>query len=202
MNYDIKIINKEHYSVSNWSGGQTTELYIYPEDSKYKDRNFMWRISSATMDIEESTFTHLPGFSRELMVISGETTLEHEDRYKVTLKPFEKDSFMGDWATKSFGKASDFNLMTSKDCSGSLEVFEVKDRVSIELGNGKTRFSVSQYFYPVGGSIEVEIKDDKFHVDEKDLFVINYLESNEVEKVNIINNSSTMVKVINTKVKK
>lgn len=162
----------------------------------------MWRISSATMDIEESTFTHLPGFSRELMVISGETTLEHEGRYKVTIKPFEKDSFMGDWTTKSFGKASDFNLMTSKDCSGSLEVFEVKDKVCLELGTGKSGLSVSQYLYPVGGSIEVQIKDDKFYVDEKDLFTINYLESNEMVKLNIINDSSTMVKVINTKVKK
>lgn len=202
MDYSTKIIKKEEYSVSNWSGGQTTELYIYPENSKYKDRNFMWRISSATMEIEESTFTHLPGFSRELMVISGETILEHEGRHKVTLKPFEKDSFMGDWTTKSYGKASDFNLMTSKDCSGSLEVFEVKDRVSIELEAGNNEFSISQYFYPVGGSIEVQIKADKFHVDEKDLFTINYLESNEVVRVNIINNSSTMVKVINTKVKK
>lgn len=202
MNYDVKIIKKEEYSVSNWSGGQTTELYIYPENSKYKDRNFMWRISSATMDIEESTFTNLPGFARELMVISGETTLEHEGQHKITLKPFEKDSFMGDWTTKSVGKASDFNLMTSKDCVGSLEVFDVKDQVSIELGTGKSGFSVSQYFYPVGGSIEFQINDDKFYVDEKDLFLINYSEGNEMGKITIINNSSTMVKVINTKVKK
>lgn len=206
MNYSVKIIKKEHYSVSDWSGGQTTELYIYPENSKYKDRNFMWRISSATMNIEESTFTHLPGFARELMVISGETTLTHEGRHKVTLKPFEKDSFMGDWTTKSFGKASDFNLMTSKDCVGSLEVFDVKDQVSIGVGTGKSGSSVSQYFYPVGGSIEVQINNDKFHVGEKDLFVINYSEDNKednkIEKIGIVNNSSTMVKVINTKVKK
>lgn len=202
MNYSTKIIKKEHYLVSNWSGGQTTELYIYPEDSKYNDRNFMWRISSATMDIEESTFTHLPGFARELMVINGETTLEHEGKYKVTLNPFEKDSFMGDWTTKSFGKASDFNLMTSKDCRGSLEVFDVKDEICIELENIKDGFNVIQYFYPVGGSIEVQIKDDKFHVDEKDLFVVNYSEGNEMVEINIENKSSTIVKVVNTKVEK
>lgn len=199
VSYEIKIIKKEEYSVSKWSGGQTTELYIYPQTAKYKDRNFMWRISSATMDIEESTFTHLPGFARELMVIDGETTLEHEGRHKITLKPFEKDSFMGDWNTKSFGKASDFNLMTSKDCSGSLDTFTVKDRVSIELSNKENGFNISQYFYPVGGSIEVQVENDKFHVDEKDLFVINYLDCEET--INIINEFSNEVKVINAVVK-
>ncbi|MCD2346959.1 HutD family protein [Clostridium guangxiense] len=199
MNYKTKIIKKEEYSVSKWSGGQTTELYIYPEDSKYKDRNFMWRISSATMDVQESTFTYLPGFSRELMVIHGETTLEHESRYKVTLKPFEKDSFMGDWTTKSFGKASDFNLMTSQDCNGSLDVLDVKDKISIELNCTENGFNVSQYFYPVGGSIEVQIKDDKFHVDERDLFVISY--SDWEEEINIVNNSSNEIKIITAMVK-
>lgn len=156
----------------------------------------MWRISSATMDIEESTFTHLPGFARELMVIDGETILEHEGKYKVTLKPFEKDSFMGDWTTKSFGRASDFNLMTSKDCSGSLEAFDVKDEICIEIENVKNGSNVSQYFYPVGGSIEVQIKDEEFYVDDKDLFFINYSEGEEIIKVHIINKSKAMVKVI------
>ncbi|MFL0250273.1 HutD family protein [Clostridium neuense] len=199
MGYKIKIIKKDQYSISKWSGGQTTELYIYPENSKYKDRNFMWRISSATMDIEESTFTHLPGFARELMVIDGETTLEHEGKHKVTLRTFEKDSFMGDWTTKSFGKASDFNLMTSKDCSGSLEVFEVKDKLCIKLENGENRFNVSQYFYPVGGSIEIQIKDDRFHVEEKDLFLIDY--SYWKEKIDIMNNSPNAIKIITAVVK-
>jgi len=203
MSYDVKIIKKEHYSVSKWSGGETTELYIYPKNSKYKDRNFMWRISSATMDIEKSIFTHLPGFARELMVTHGKTTLEHEGKYKVTLSPFEKDSFMGDWTTKSFGRASDFNLMTSEGCSGSLKAFDVKDKICIEIGNANNEFNVSQYFfYPIGGGIEIQIKNDKFHVEEKDLFAINYSEGKGIMKVDIINKSKAMVKVINARVVK
>lgn len=50
-------VSKEDYPVSNWSGGKTTQLFIYPENSEYAKRNFLFRISSATVDCERSEFT-------------------------------------------------------------------------------------------------------------------------------------------------
>ena len=35
MSYNIEIIRKNQYKTSEWSGGTTTELYIYPVDSQY-----------------------------------------------------------------------------------------------------------------------------------------------------------------------
>ena len=36
--------------VSHWSGGQTAEIALWPPQSSYADRNFLWRLSSATVE--------------------------------------------------------------------------------------------------------------------------------------------------------
>ena len=43
----MELIKKNQYKTTQWSGGTTTELLIYPSTSKYSERNFKWRISSA-----------------------------------------------------------------------------------------------------------------------------------------------------------
>ena len=121
MSYNIEIIRENQHKTSKWSGGTTTELYIYPEDSLYGQRNFKWRLSSAKVEVEKSTFTSLPGISRHIMVIEGELFLEHEGHHNATLKAFEQDSFSGEWTTTSFGKVTDFNLMLAKGYKGKLE---------------------------------------------------------------------------------
>ncbi|HNR03775.1 MAG TPA: HutD family protein [Bacillota bacterium] len=117
MNSSIRIIRKSEGKVSTWSGGTTTQLYIYPENAVYADRNFRWRLSSAKVAADESTFTPLPGISRILMIIEGEVEIEHQGHHRTVLKAFEKDSFSGDWTTICKGKAADYNLMTDKSCS-------------------------------------------------------------------------------------
>ena len=48
---DIKIISKSDFIVNNWSGGKTTELFIYPKGASLSKRDFICRISSATFYI-------------------------------------------------------------------------------------------------------------------------------------------------------
>ena len=62
MKYSIIQKDKTNYSTSAWSGGATTEIRIMPEGSRYADREFLWRLSSATVEVEESTFTALPDY--------------------------------------------------------------------------------------------------------------------------------------------
>lgn len=112
------------YAVSEWSGGTTTQLWIWPEGADYASRNFTWRVSSASVEAEESEFTHLPGIERCLMILDGEVTLHHEGRYEKTLGRFEQDNFSGGWHTTSHGRATDFNLMTSLG-EGRVQVIEV-----------------------------------------------------------------------------
>jgi uncharacterized protein len=116
----VKLIRKSEQSTTSWSGGTTTQLFIYPENSSYQERNFLFRISTATVEAEESVFTHLPGISRQIMILEGSLKLEHTGRYTKNLHRFETDSFEGDWETKGFGRATDFNLMTTGKLKGTI----------------------------------------------------------------------------------
>ena len=66
-----RIYGKEQFNIGKWSGGETSEYAIYPESAKYIDRDFIWRLSSASVDVEESVFTKLPDYDRILMVLEG-----------------------------------------------------------------------------------------------------------------------------------
>ena len=124
MNYYVK--KEEKYSSSKWSGGITKELCIYPESSKYLDRNFTWRISSATCELEESDFTNLPAYDRVLMVLEGSVILSYNGEKTVKLDELESDSFDGGWKTKSYGKILDYNLMVRKGNEGCVDVISPK----------------------------------------------------------------------------
>lgn len=122
----MKIITKDQIRTTKWSGGTTSQLYIYPEQSSYKERDFLFRISSARVEVVESTFTALPGVNREIMILDGTLELEHQGKYKKILKTFQQDHFPGEWHTTSRGKVTDFNLMTKAPKTGSLTHFSCK----------------------------------------------------------------------------
>jgi hypothetical protein len=121
---EIKLVRKEEQSAGSWAGGTTTQLAIWPPEADYKRRDFMWRISTARVDLEESSFTPLPGFHRLLMILEGTVRLVHEAegvRRELSLNPFEQDAFEGAWSTVSRGRCVDFNLMTAPGCGGRIE---------------------------------------------------------------------------------
>ena len=115
-------LRSSDYHISNWSGGTTTELFLWPSEGNYAERNFSFRISSATVDQERSVFTSLPGIKRYITPLNGSFTLNHRGHYQKKLRPLEIDSFWGDWHTQCVGKATDFNLMLN-GCSGMMEVY-------------------------------------------------------------------------------
>lgn len=116
----ISILTKDHFITGSWSGGSTTQLYIHPPDATYIDRNFELRISTATVEISESSFTALPSIDRKLMVLEGEIVISHKGRYTKRLMPYEVDTFSGDWETKSVGTCTDFNVMTTGQIDSEL----------------------------------------------------------------------------------
>lgn len=117
----ITVRTKDQFKTSLWSGGTTTELYIYPEDAVYKEGNFQCRISSATVEVERSEFTSLPGVKRYLSIFSGNLKMIHGEEIEVNLKPYEVDRFDGGTPTVSFGKVVDFNLMLKNGGDGKME---------------------------------------------------------------------------------
>lgn len=46
----ITVLDETAFTTSVWSGGKTTEMYMYPQTASYRDRNFLFRISSATVE--------------------------------------------------------------------------------------------------------------------------------------------------------
>ena len=110
----IRILHETDYRISNWSGGKTIQLAIYPEDCDYADRSFLWRVSSATVDLPESEFTALPDYLRQITPISGEMTLQHDGGERIPVPVGTIHAFDGGAATHSWGCCTDFNLMLRK----------------------------------------------------------------------------------------
>lgn len=121
MKNNIIVRTEKDYKVSKWSGGDTTELYLYPEDGDYRSGNFQLRISSATVEVERSEFTSLPGVERYLMIFQGHLDMIHGEKEKVSLEPYEVDHFDGGVPTVSYGKVVDFNLMLKNGAGGRME---------------------------------------------------------------------------------
>lgn len=165
MEKKIEILRRENQIISKWSGGSTTELAIYPKESKYIDRNFDWRISTAIVEAQKTTFTNLPEYERHLMLLNGEMKLEHKNNHSTILVPFEKDVFSGSWSTESTGKGTDFNLMLNKNWRGRLEELSLKSQqvIVIDVSNNEKKSDfLGVYCY--NGQINLEFEDDKRRV--------------------------------------
>lgn len=133
------IISLDEIRKSSWSGGTTEEIFIYPEDKKYEDKDFTYRISVATIDEEESTFTELPGYDRVLMPLTNKVTLEKEG-VKVELEPFELLKFSGRERVVSYGRTKDLNLMMKEGSKARMEV--LTDITSIKLDTREAQLAI------------------------------------------------------------
>ena len=126
----MRYLRPADYTVSDWSGGRTVQLSIGPEGERYADRKFLWRISSATVELETSEFTALPDYERLIAPIRGEMILSHNGGEEILLRPFDVHRFDGADLTISKGKCTDFNLMLRKECvTGEMR--------AIRLGSGE-----------------------------------------------------------------
>lgn len=134
MEFNLLPIRPEQFVVSQWSGGKTTQLAISPKDAVYADREFLWRLSSATVELEESDFTPLPDYNRLISVLDGEMRLDHGGAEQIHLQPYTVYSFDGGVPTHSEGRCVDFNLMLRKDrCCGSLQALCAQQPGSMSL---------------------------------------------------------------------
>jgi environmental stress-induced protein Ves len=166
----VKIIRKTEQKTSQWSGGTTTQLAIFPETATYDQRNFLFRISTAKVLTEESEFTSLPGFSRSIMILEGNLTLNHEGHYSKVLQKFCADSFYGGWKTTSSGKVTDFNLMTNSLASGTLLGKTLQPQQTCTEIDCKNSDFVGIYL--LCGTAEIECNSKKYIVGENDFLMV------------------------------
>ncbi len=173
----IKKINKSEYIVSEWSGGTTSQIAIYPEKSEDKKQNFLWRLSSASIDVETSDFTKLSKYNRYISSLDNQITLNYKNE-NVELKPLDLFYFDGKEDTKSFGKCNDFNLMLKKkECSATIKLVENIDIINNNL------YSENQYLiYCICGDVKININNDMINIKEGETLFI----SSEETKIDIL----------------
>jgi environmental stress-induced protein Ves len=121
----IPIIPFQKQLSSEWTGGSTIQLFIFPPQSSYAERNFLARISTATIRIPKSDFTSLPGYNRLLLVLEGNLNIKHQEAHQITLHPYDTDQFKGDWHTSSEGLATDFNIIHKPEVEARVSVHKL-----------------------------------------------------------------------------
>ncbi|MGP7816955.1 HutD/Ves family protein [Niallia sp. 01092] len=176
ISYSVRTIKKEDQTINLWTGGTTTELAIFPENTDYYKQNFLWRLSVATIDEEESLFTSLPGVQRITMIINGEMHLEHAGHYRKFLKPFDQDTYKGEWTTRSKGKVKDFNIMLRNNYQAEMETINLEagtQRV-FNLKNKSSFDKVTDFVYCIQSKVRIRISEEKpLVLQEGDLLLIN-----------------------------
>ena len=139
------------YKTSKWTGGTTTELFIWPIGAAYENRDFLWRLSTAKVELKESDFTKLTEYERVLIPLSGDLELKHGNQPYFTLKQLQTHRFDGAWDTKSRGCVRDFNLMLKKgSCRGDAEAIVLEKSTSLYC-DGEDLLHRDRYLYCVDG---------------------------------------------------
>ena len=183
------IRSESDFSESNWSGGSTKQLYIFPEDASFAHRNFLFRISTAKVEIPESTFTSLPGFGRKLMILEGEIVINHQNHHSKKVTPFEVDHFSGDWTTTAVGTCVDFNVITAETIKSELFSLEVFMNKPLEiLGNESWR---ELFLFPLDGNVKISFDQHSIEIKKGNLFCAKGTEKQKFEL-----NSESAVRVV------
>ncbi|MES2589470.1 MAG: HutD family protein [Bacteroidota bacterium] len=177
MNFEI--IKASNTKTTTWSGGTTSEIYIFPKGSDFQKRDFLFRLSVATVELEESTFTSLPEVNRTLMVLKGNLHLKHEGQHESHLNEFQQDSFKGEWTTKSVGKVTDFNLMCKGDTTGELKHIHLVKSQEFELSATKELFYV----------IEGEFTFEGERLEKGDLLIFE----NKKQKIELFSKNADLI---------
>ncbi len=186
-------LRSDSFSTALWSGGTTTQLFIYPEHAHFKNHDFDFRISVATVTAEETIFTELPGVERKLMVLSGKITLLHERQVTKELHKFDVDHFQGQQKTRSIGKCTDFNLMTRGTFTSNLRGCEINK-------GAKGTYTIDEpldwlFMYVHVGEITIPIPEAPQRICQGELFILRELNAKIIDFVGIEHSELIFVEI-------
>lgn len=196
MGYNFELITEDELTTSIWSGGTTSEIYIYPKGSSYKALDFKWRISSATVDLDHSTFTVLPKIYRYITTLEGAMDLSHNSGELIHLNPFEIYEFSGEINTESFGKVRDFNLMMAPGCTGNMNTLTLCADVPLNfnLKDETEKYSSHSYaFFCHKEDLSIKIKDNLIHITKGNALIIHDYHKDHNPNIEISSNHDCKV---------
>lgn len=171
-NMELEIFREKDIKTKEWSGGTTSELFIYPIEENYANRNFDFRISTAKINVEKSSFTELKGYNRLIMMLDNSLKLLFNNKTKVSLEPLEFVEFLGEWDTKSEGMGRDFNVMYKDKYSPLIKVFKEKKENILSIN--KNNFM--NFIYVFNGEIELNALNQKELLKKGDFVYIDKME--------------------------
>ena len=171
----MKIIKSKDLKTATWSSGTTTEYFIYPESSSFKNLDFDFRIATATIDQEDSTFTPLVGVRRLFIPLTDTISLQHDDGEIFNLQAFEPNFFSGESKTIYKGKGQAFNLMVMDKGEVSARYISFKEPQTLSFAD---LVEEGIYFIYV---VEGEMKTDKGNIEASDLIIIDKASSEKIE---------------------
>lgn len=167
----FEIFDSRDFKTSDWSGGTTKQLYIFPQNSDYSSLNFLYRISTASVVSEKSVFTVLPGVSRKLMILQGKITLNHDTLYSKELSVFDTDSFEGHRNTTSTGQCTDFNLMMREGAKGEISGLRLQPEQELDY---KLEYCSKRLFvFVFEGFVSIDTGFDKITLKKEELLCVD-----------------------------
>ena len=181
--FHYTIQKEDHQKTIKWDGGETKELYIYPEDAIYQEERFDFRIAVNSGEIGGGQLRKFEGFKRQMMLLDGEICLMHKEQHSITLAAYEQDVALGAWDTSCEGCGREISLLTNKAFSGKIEPLSGGAR--IEKTNGEF---VS--FYCLEDGVKISLKNGTHTYKEEcakgDYLVISWFENGtETYKVTV-----------------
>lgn len=117
-----KILRPSDYVQNEWSGGTTSQIFIYPDGASLSERDFYFRISSAGIETETSNFSEFEGYNRFFTPLNSGVELTSNGSAPKKINPLELFHFDGASETSAVGKCIDFNLIYKKSLKANLTV--------------------------------------------------------------------------------
>ena len=158
---NIQLLAKKSSKASIWSGGLTYEYMIYPKTAIYADRDFVFRISSATIEQTPSVFTKFKDYHRYLVMLDNSLQIE-VNKEKKAYKRYEIMEFHSDDDVTSFTKGTDFNWMVSEKISHH----------KLEITNSNQNCNANVVILFSLRSTVIIINEKPYHLEPYDLLVI------------------------------
>lgn len=175
MENGYEIIRRGNFKKMSWSGGTIQELFIYPEKTVYEKRDFIFVLSTATVDVEESDFTVLDNFNRIILSLDNELNLTHNAQKKTTLKKYQPHLFYGGDNTKSQGKVNDYNfIMNRESCYGDVMCFSIsKGSIVYPKKSSDSCEKILEVVYCTRGSLAFQKEGVNISINQGELLIID-----------------------------
>jgi environmental stress-induced protein Ves len=166
---NIRLFPKKDCTAAIWSGGLTYEYLIYPDTARYGDRDFLFRISSATIEKVPSEFTRFKGYHRYLVMLNNSLDIEVNKEKKIYEK-YEIMEFNSDDEVTSYTKGIDFNWMISEKISHhKLQITQRNQNCNAQI---ILLFSLHTTL--------IKINEKPYHLEPYDLLVIENLKKENI----------------------